>query len=267
VGFERPRLLVNDRRVLVATLEPFATAGTDVFSIIRAIDKLDRQPEEAVVEELSGRGLDADRAREAFGRIREAPPSANLQAILSAIEALGVPAEAVVYTPTLARGLDYYTGAIFEVTVEGFTAGSLAGGGRYDDLLAALGGPPTPAVGLAFGFDRMVEAAEELGLVGEAPAGARVLVTLFDEATRGAALEAARRLRGAGIPCEVHPGEDKLGRQFKLADQKRIPLVAIVGPDELRAGTVTLRDMRTSEQQSVPRDLLVDEVQRRLAAR
>jgi len=165
----------------------------------------------------------------------------------------------------LARGLDYYTGAIFEVHVPGFSSGSLAGGGRYDDLIEQLGGPKMPAVGIAFGFDRMIEAALHFDLTPDESSAADVLVTVFDETTSGAALSAAAAVRDAGISCEVYPSRDKLGKQFKLADQKNIPLVLIVGPDEAAADTVTVRDMQTGDQDSVPATGLVERVQALLA--
>ena len=155
----------------------------DVFSIVRSIDKLDKLRRDAVVAELAAKGLDEAVAQQALGRIEAAEPSAELQAILRAVHGLGVPSEAVEFSPMLARGLDYYTGSIFEVYLPGFASGSLAGGGRYDDLIEQLGGPKMPAVGIAFGFDRMVEAAAHLGLTPSGTGAAEVLVTLFDATT------------------------------------------------------------------------------------
>jgi histidyl-tRNA synthetase len=252
VGFEEPRIRLNDRRSLIESLEPFATDAVDVFSIIRSVDKLDKMRRDAVVAELASKGLDETTAQAALERIEAAEPSPELQAILRAVHGLGVPEGAVEFAPMLARGLDYYTGSIFEVYVPGFASGSLAGGGRYDDLIEQLGGPKMPAVGIAFGFDRMVEAAVHFGLTPSGTGAAEVLVTLFDGATAPAALSVARRVREAGIRCEVYPGLDKLGKQFKLADQKGIPVVLIIGPDEAAGETVTVRDMKSGAQESVP---------------
>ena len=265
VGYPQVRIRINDRRSLVSALEPFVTEQVDVFSIIRTIDKLDKLRREAVVAELVTKGLPEPVALDALGAVEQSTPSAELDAVLGAARGLGVPQEALEYSPMLARGLDYYTGAIFEVHVPGFSSGSLAGGGRYDELIEQLGGPKMPAVGIAFGFDRMVEAALHFDIT---PAGsfvADVLVTIFDETTSAAALSAAAMVRAAGISCEVYPSHDKLGKQFKLAGQKQIPLVLIIGPDEAAAGNVTVRDMQTSDQQSVAVTNLVERVQALLA--
>jgi histidyl-tRNA synthetase len=262
VGFDEIQIRINDRRILIESLEPFAGERPDVYSIIRSVDKLDKMSEDDVVEELVAKGMRDEKARDALSAIKDAQPSPNLKTIIDAVHSLGVPRQAVLFSPMLARGLDYYTGPIFEVFVPGFTAGSLAGGGRYDDLIEQLGGPAIPATGIAFGFDRVVEAATQLGLVPASPRGSDVLVTLFDEASSPAALEAAAALRQAGIRCEVYPALDKMGKQLKLANQKQIPLVVIVGPDEAKQGRVTIRDMGTGEQSTVEASDLVDAVTR-----
>jgi histidyl-tRNA synthetase len=266
VGFEDTTIKINDRRLLVETLEPFATDEADVFSVIRTIDKLDKIDEDGVVAELESKGLTGDAARSALTAIRGAKPTENLQAVLDAARALGVLDGSLVFTPELARGLDYYTGVIFEVSVPAFPSGSLAGGGRYDDLISDLGGPETPATGIAFGFDRMVEAASTLGLVPTAARTAEVFVAVYDEQTQPVSLEIAGKLRAAGIRCEVNPGTEKLGKQFKLADQKGAHVVAIVGHDELADATVKLKDLRSGEQTSVPRDDVVGAARKLLQA-
>ena len=267
VGYPQIRIALNDRRVLVGTLQPFATDDVDVFSIIRSIDKLDKVSEDKVVTELVDKGLESSSATAALQAIRSAEPSDNLRAVLEAAINLGVADAALNFSPMLARGLDYYTGVIFEVSVPEFSSGSLAGGGRYDDLIAQLGGPETPATGIAFGFDRMVEAALKLGLVPGAARVAQVLVTLFDDSAIAGSLQAAARLRAAGIRCEVYPETDKLGKQFKLADQKGIPVVIIIGPDEMAEGNVTVRDMHDGAQSTVLGEQVAEAVSALLEAR
>jgi histidyl-tRNA synthetase len=178
--------------------------------------------------------------------------------VLRWVGRLGVPAGALEFSPMLARGLDYYTGAIFEVYVPGFSSGSLAGGGRYDGLIEQLGGPAVPATGIAFGFDRVVEAATKLGLVPSRGRGADVLVTVFDETTADASLAAAARLRAAGVRCEVYPATDKMGKQLKLANQKAIPVVVIVGPDEAKESRVTVKNMTSGAQETVSEARVVE---------
>lgn len=266
VGFRGARIRLNDRRILMDALAGFATASVDVFSIIRSIDKLDKVAREGVLAELEEKGVSAQSARDALDRVLAAEPDAALGEVMRCAYDLGVPESALEFSPMLARGLDYYTGSIYEVVDDAFPAGSLAGGGRYDDLIADLGGPDVPAVGIAFGFDRMVDAALELDLLPPLHGAAQVLVALFDEATRPQALAAARIVREAGIDAEVHPEPGKLGRQLKTADQQGIAAVVVVGPDEASAGKATVRDMKTGEQTTVPREELAEAVARVIGA-
>ncbi len=248
VGYPTIEIKVNDRQSLFKTLKPFETKKIDVFSIIQSIDKLEKQSSKKVIQELVDKGLSRERASEAMEAIQEAPISENLREIVEATLNLGVPGEVIEYNPTLARGLDYYTGMIFEVFVPEYPVGSFAGGGRYDQLIEQLGGPNIPATGIAFGFDRMVEGAIELGLIPIKESTTQVLTTVFDEETQKYSLKIADRLREVGIRTEVYPELDRLGKQIKTADQKEIPFVVIIGPDEVRQGVVTVRDMKTGEQ-------------------
>jgi histidyl-tRNA synthetase len=248
IGYPTIEIKTNDRQTLFKTLKPFATEQVGVFSIIQSIDKLDKQSEATVIEELVDKGLESQEAREAMAAIQGAPISDNLREIVDAAINLGVPEEVIEYNPTLARGLDYYTGMIFEVFVPEYPVGSFAGGGRYDQLIEQLGGPSIPATGIAFGFDRMVEGAIELGLIPLKESITQVLVTVFDRETQKYSLKIAGQLREAGIRTEVYPELDRLGKQLKTADQKEIPYVVIVGPDEAEHGMATVRDMRTGEQ-------------------
>ena len=265
VGFDKVELKINDRQTLIQTLEPFAVEGCDVYSIIQTIDKLDKMSREAVLGELEKKGLGAARAAEAMAAIESAQPSDNLAEIMSAASSLGVSEESLCYAPTLARGLDYYTGMIFEVHLGEACAGSAAGGGRYDNLIGGLGGPDTPAVGVGFGFDRIVEAAQASGLVPGVDRGVDVLVTQLDVSTLADALQVAGELRGQGVAVEVYPQADKLGKQFKLAAAKKIPLALMLGSDEVKAGEVTVKDLRSGEQHKVARGALTGTVQRLLA--
>lgn len=249
VGFEKVELRINDRQILFATLEPFATSEVSVLSIIQSVDKLDKLPAEAVVEELEKKGLSQENASKVLESINNSNISQNLKEIISNAVALGVPEKSLVFTPSLARGLDYYTGMIFEVIVPDYPVGSCGGGGRYDNLIGELGSTDIPAVGIAFGFDRIVEAARELRLIPESANTSQVLVTVFDKNLKSKSLELARALRKAKISSEVYPEIDKLAKQFKLANQKQIPFVAIIGEEEAKTNQVTLKDMASGEQE------------------
>jgi histidyl-tRNA synthetase len=250
IGFKNITLKMNDRQTLMSSLQPFATESVNVFSIIQSIDKLDKMTAEDVLAELSSKGLTPEQAQKALRNIQSAQPSENLRAIMKAAQKLGVPEKILQFEPSLARGLDYYTGMIFEVSLIDYPVGSCGGGGRYDNLIQQLGGPSMPAVGIAFGFDRTVEAAEQLGLIPSNETGTQVLVTIFDEQYQDNALNMAQELRQAGISTELYPAIDKLAKQFKLADQKKIPFVAIIGEKEVADGKVTIKNMQTGEQAS-----------------
>ena len=251
IGFLNVTLKINDRKTLFETLKPFATAEVDVFSIIQSIDKLDKQSREEVLAELSAKGLASTQARQALEAIQATKPTENLNQIIAAATGLGIPAEALEYTPVLSRGLDYYTGMIFEVFIPEYPVGACGGGGRYDQLVEQLSGVDIPAVGFAFGFDRTVEAALELDLVPISVAVSQVLITIFDESTMMDSFRAAQELRLAGVHCEVYPELERLGKQLRLADQKSIPFVVIIGPDEAKKRSATIRNMKTGEQITV----------------
>lgn len=251
IGFRDVQLKVNDRQVLYGVLGPFATDEVNTNSIIQSIDKLDKMSAEDVAKELVRKGLSEEAAQQALSAIQSAPISPELERICNLALALGVAKEALVFTPTIARGLDYYTGMIFEIAVPTYTAGSLGGGGRYDNLIGDLSGNNVPAVGVAYGFDRVVEAAVELGYVPAEMPAAQVLVAVFSEELVEESAKVASELRDQGIAVELYPRFDKIGKQFKYADRWKIPYVAIVGPEEAEQGKVQLKDMVSGEQQLV----------------
>lgn len=256
VGFTNVQLKLNDRKTLMGTLAPFATETVSVFSIIQSVDKLDKMKPEAVAAELISKGLTAEQASGVLSNIKKAEKSRNLQEIEQLIKSLGVPTEAIAFSPTLARGLDYYTGMIFEVVIPEYGSGSCGGGGRYDTLISDLGGPSVPAVGFAFGFDRVVEAATQLGLIPDA-SGVQILAVMLDENTQKETLQAVMQLRQKGIAVEIYPAFDKPTKQFKYANQAGIPYTLVVGEREARTGQVSVKNMITGEQQTLPIEKLV----------
>lgn len=261
IGFNQVQIKINDRQSLIDTLTPFTSDQVDVFSVIQSIDKLDKLSQEEVVAELVRKGLAESQTQAALETLERQQPTQELQTIISACQQLGVPEADLRFSPTLARGLDYYTGMIFEVWVPEYSGGSCGGGGRYDNLIEQLGGPNTPAVGIGIGFDRVVEAAKELNLVDSTTAqGAKVLVTQFGEAFQAASLAVADQLRAAGIATQVYPQVDKIGKQLKFASMQDIPFVVIIGDEERANNTVTLKNMATGEQKTVSQDQLTAEL-------
>ena len=262
LGIKSIQLLINDRTTLMNTIQPFATQTTDVFSIIQSIDKLDKMSEKEVVAELAAKGLTQENAQAVLNKITSAEMSTTLAQTVKQAIALGVAPEALVFTSTLARGLDYYTGIIFEGKIPEYTVGSVGGGGRYDKLIGELCGRDIKANGFAIGFDRTVEAVVELGLIPEKnDATSRVLVTLFDEDLVIEALAAAKQLREANIATEVYPQADKMGKQFKLANQKNIPFVIVIGQSEAAENKVQLKNMETGEQELLSIEEVIKKLQ------
>ncbi|KKS79176.1 MAG: Histidine-tRNA ligase, partial [Candidatus Beckwithbacteria bacterium GW2011_GWA2_43_10] len=251
VGFSKIILRLNDRQTLFTSLKPFTSQKIEVLSIIQTIDKLDKKAEAEVVRELIDKGMSTDHAKKALLAVSAAKPTKNLKQIMTLSQQLGVPGKALEFSPNLARGLDYYTGMIFEVVLPEDKSSSFGGGGRYDNLIGKLSGIDMPAVGIAFGFDRMVEAAEKLNLIPVENSGVKTLVTCFDAASLPQALTAASRLREKNISAEIYPAVEKLDKQLKYADKKGVPYVLIIGPDETAKSLVTLKDMKTGKQETL----------------
>ena len=260
IGYPNIILKLNDRQILFEILEKFATKKTPVLSIIQTIDKLDKKGQSAVIKELTQKGLTQESSQKALRAIQSAKISDNLQEILDYSQQLGVPKKSLEFSPTLARGLDYYTGMIFEVIIPDYPVGSFGGGGRYDNLIKQLGGIDMPAVGIAYGFDRMVEAAVKLKLIPSKNIGTKVLITNFDNQNLKKSLSAAQQLRNQQISVEVYPATESLPKQLKFANQKGIPFVIIIGPDEAKANQVTLKDMTTGKQQTLSLNQVINKL-------
>lgn len=249
LGFQDIKIEINDRESLMNSLSPFVNEKVDVFSIIQSIDKLDKQSPESIIEELVDKGLNRQDAEAVLSKLDKLAISDNLNKIVQKTLALGVEQKSLIFNPKLARGLDYYTGLIFEVKIPALSNTAVGGGGRYDNLIEDLSGYKMPAVGIGLGFDRIVEACEELGLIPENNMGTLVMLSFFeDDLCQEKALEIAKALRLAKISTEVFPAVDKLGKQFKVAEQKQIPFVIVVGENEIKENKFMLKNMQSGEQ-------------------
>ena len=172
-----------------------------------------------------------------------------IESISSDLDALGYGSDRVALDVSIARGLAYYTGPVFEaVLLDAPQFGSVFGGGRYDSLVARFGGPPIPATGASLGVDRILAALEHLGKVQSAKTPAEVLVTVMDATLRRECLQLAFELRRAGIRAEIHVGAGRLGKQLKRADRLGIPYAVLMGSDEAERGVVTLKQMEVAHQ-------------------
>jgi histidyl-tRNA synthetase len=286
LGFEQFRIRINSRKVLGAVAANLGVPGGAIPALFRTIDKLDKIGWEGVLAELRERGFEerlGGELRALFAeassldalvdRLADQPLAVEgigeLREIIAALGAAGVGEERYRFDLSLTRGLDYYTGPVFEVEVEQPKIGALAGGGRYDNLIGIFLGKPVPATGVAFGFDRIIDVIDELGLQPEGAGGtvAQVFVTVFGPETTMASLSLASDLRNAGVRTELALTGDRIGNQLRAAARRAVPFVAIVGPDELARDEVVLKDMGSGEQSTVARREVVQAVAARLAER
>jgi histidyl-tRNA synthetase len=162
---------------------------------------------------------------------------------------------------TLARGLNYYTGCIFEVKTNEAAMGSIGGGGRYDDLTGMFGLKGLTGVGISFGADRIYDVLLELNLFPKSvAAGTKVLISNFDEAAELYALPIVQQLRNAGIAAELYPSAAKLKKQMSYADAKNIPYVILIGSDEMQSGALTLKDMHSGQQDKLSLEAIIEKI-------
>ena len=184
------------------------------------------------------------------------------ETILSLVETAGSHLD-IELDLSLARGLNYYTGAIFEVKARDHAIGSICGGGRYDDLTGIFGTPGLSGVGISFGADRIYDVMLALNLFPEeANRTTQVLFANFGDAEARAALPLLQQLRDADIPSEIYPEAAKMKKQLDYANRRNIPYVVLIGENELASRSATVKDMRSGEQQTVPFDRLAEELTR-----
>jgi len=260
LAFDEAVIKVNSRPLLFSILKKAEITKRDQqLAVLRVIDKLDKMPEKEVIKELQKNGLSYSTCNRLLDKVKGAEPDAKITEILNYLQAMGLEEKYYCFDPTLVRGLDYYTGPIFEAEIEGFK-GSVAGGGRYDNLIETLGGPSIPATGCSLGLDRLCEVLSERGSVsGLNQAQTKVLVTIFDKSLTDQSLEITSALRSAEVNTEIYPDPTaKLEKQIKYADRKGIPWVVILGPEEVKNETVTVKDLRTGEQETVDRDKVTE---------
>ncbi len=291
LGFNDFCIRLNHRKVLTGILGMAGVALDQHESALIALDKLDKIGREGVQKEFATRGIDEsagerlleffselsslehaaeiaaeDNAQQAFskavlGRIVEfvkdneqgARGVDELQSIMEFAAATGIEGR-IKIDPSLARGLSYYTGAIMEINVKDL-AGSLGGGGRYDNLVGMFLGQEVPACGFSLGLERILVVMNERNMfpawLGSSPAD--VMVTIWNKESVTESMKLAQELRATGLRVDLYPEADKLGKQFKYASSLGIPFVAVLGEDEQAKGLVALKNMESGEQRSVER--------------
>lgn len=257
LNFKNAVIKINSRTILFDILSK-SNIQTDQTSVLQSIDKLDKIGEDGVKKELIAKGFSTTQIEDIFKYIKLAQPNDWLKQIFSKLKALNVPDTAYVFDPTLVRGCDYYTSTIFEVSVSEPKIGAIGGGGRYDNLISTLGGPSIPAVGFAFGFERIVDVIQELNLLPQTDQPKiKILVANFGPETETNILNLISNLRSQNIPSLIYPDNDKLGKQIKYATSLNIPYLAIIGTDEAKNNQIMLKNLETTEQKSVNLDDLI----------
>ena len=307
LGFNDFKIRLNHRKVLTGILGVAGVAFEQHDAALGTLDKLDKIGGEAVEKELLTRGLQplaADRLLKFFTELTELDHAAEiaageefdrkqlalnkavlgrivefvgdnemgsrgvdeLQSIIDYVCAAGI-GERLVIDPSLARGLSYYTGAIMEISVKDL-AGSLGGGGRYDNLVGMFAGQEIPACGFSLGLERILVVMSERqmfppNLTAAAP---DVMVAVWDEESAAESLKLAQELRAGGLRVDLYPDADKLGKQFKYASSRNFSFVAVIGDEERARGEVTIKDLRSGEQQSIKRANVAEQIRQKVGA-
>lgn len=267
LGFKNFVIKINSRRFLNAVLEKFKIEESKKLNIIRIIDKLDKIGKEGVKKELEKENIEnidelmailnpEKTNTETLKKLSNYDLS-EIKKFLEYCEAMGIEEKYLGFDPSLARGLDYYTGITYEVVSKDSDFGALCAGGRYDNLCGLFCEESFSGVGVAFGFERIMLALEESGAFNSIQTGSKVLITIFDENSKKDALNLYSELIQAGIDTEIYFEPAKLEKQFKFADKKNIQFVVMRGPKEIKEDTVAIKSMKSRKQKVIPKNQLI----------
>ena len=266
LGFAEFKIRLNDRRILRAMVSEIGALDREV-DILVAIDKLDKIGEKGVRENLGEQGFSSEQIDRLFEMLNNGgipnveTEVSNLESIQQMAHSLGVDPSRVCIDYTLARGLDYYTGPVFETVLTDDNIGSVSGGGRYDGLIGMFGKKQVPAVGVSLGLERLITIMEERGMLTDTEGQADVWVTVFNNEYQVNSLQIAQILRKGGFRTLVSMKAGKLGKQFKKAHASGVRWVIVCGPDDRSSGTVQVKDLQSGNQSSVPLSKLVESMQ------
>lgn len=272
LGISNFVIKINNRKILAGISEVVGAAGKEAELCV-AIDKLDKIGKEKVLNELTERGF-SDSNIQTLLPIFNLPTDnltkisfleeflqnsdtgkqgiAELKEVFEYLNGFGESFDNMEIDITLARGLSYYTGAIFEVKVLGSAIGSISGGGRYDNLTGAFGLADVAGVGFSFGLDRIFDVMEEQNLFpAQTQSTTKVMISNFDKESEKYALPLLKKMRTEGIKAELYPQSSKLDKQLKYANKKQIPFVILIGSEEIKSQIFTLKDMQAGSQEKL----------------
>ncbi|MDZ7935806.1 MAG: histidine--tRNA ligase [Emticicia sp.] len=281
LGIKDFTIKINNRKILTGIAEVIGVKGSEVPLTV-AIDKLDKIGKEKVEDELRERGFSEEAIEklqpifeiqgadsQVFGKLKSWLKDSEtglkgieeLEKVWSLVQSFGLENANTQLDITLARGLSYYTGAIFEVKAGGVQIGSISGGGRYDNLTGSFGMPGLSGVGISLGVDRIFDVMEELGLFPDNQAiTTKILLTNFDAEAEKYSLPILKKLRDAGINTEIYPESGKIKKQFDYANRKNIPYVIVVGSDEMQSGELTFKNMTLGEQEKLTIEQIIEKL-------
>ena len=259
------KIMINDRRLMDAELAGLGVNDPEKKKLLFGIiDRRDKLSEKDWNEYILESGFDQKQLEGLKSILNDKElykKSAEVMRFFNALKAMGVD-EYVVYDPRIVRGLDYYTGIVFEARDVSESSRAILGGGHYNNLVEDVGGSPLPAVGFAMGDVVLPLILEQFNKLPELETNpAKVLVTVFNEDCLAYSYSIAADLRAAGIPTAVYPAEAKIGKQFKYADRVGSRFVVVAGPDERDQNVLQVKDMKSGEQQTVERNKAASEIQ------
>jgi len=283
LNFQKYKIRLNSRKILSGIREISGARREEEILICRALDKIDKIGISGVRRQLRDYKISSNSvesimeiilfegtSEEQLSRLKDLFTSSKvglegieeMSTLLLYLKEYQISKEILFFDLYLARGLDYYTGPIFETNVEEPKIGSITGGGRYDNLIGLFSGNDQPATGTTIGLERIITVMDELNLFpNNLSTEVQVLVTVFDESTLPYSIRISNRLRNAGIKTDLYSGKSKLRGQFGLANDKKIPIVIIAGPDEKEKNEVNVKLMKSGEQFKVSLIDLIRKVQ------
>jgi histidyl-tRNA synthetase len=283
LGFRQFSVKINNRKLLTGIGQYSGVPDSQLGDLYRSVDKFDKIGADGVRQELLERGIDTEAVARMIDLIQARQPGLEsleyveslmgkipaaregireLRALAGHLSDANLPSSHYEFDFTMVRGLSYYTGPIYETIITEPNLGSVTGGGRYDDLIGLFRKESLPTTGTSLGIERMIDLMDALNLYPAHISGTvvQVLVTVFDESTRAQSTRLAAELRGQNVRTELFMQDRNLGRQFTYADKKHIPLVAILGPEELAQNRLRLKRLSDGQEVTIGRNEVVEKV-------